>query len=583
MISTQRATGSLFGEMRARTPSSRTSAAVPGVDPRPCSTQVLEDLVGRAARALAHVVDLHGRVGVEVELGSRFLGEREPAAVVGKLVVGVDAALHADLGCSEVDRFGDAALELVLGHLVGVGRAAALAEAAERAADDADVREVDVPVDDERRRVAGQLGAQRVGGDAHVLDHFGAALREERGQLGLGQGVVGERTLDRGGRQLRIDLALLPPTGSAARDEAPVLELHHVEHSLVHPLRLQVLRVDAEALGQRVALWREALPHLVRARERVLGRDVIAVCREAAEVRRASLDQLVPPVREVRRDLDADVRHEPTALSYKPLHIVDGDRRRPLRHGRLLARLRHAVRPAALARLVGDVGDLLAVVARVRNVVLEDHLLDVAVAVVRGGERLERGDSLLLGLADADEDAGGERDAELTGRIDRLHADGRVLRRRAGVDRLHQALGDRFEHQALRCRHLAKARQILARESAEVRVRQQSALQRPLASPRDVGHEVIVAVRAQSLRDLGVHLGPLARQDEELLRVPSQRLVEFCLDLVGRVEVRLARRERAVLAHAPARARERQRVVTRKCDPAHGPQARRPTATYFLL
>ena len=37
MISTQRATGSLFGEMRWRTPSSRTSAAVPGVEPRPHS------------------------------------------------------------------------------------------------------------------------------------------------------------------------------------------------------------------------------------------------------------------------------------------------------------------------------------------------------------------------------------------------------------------------------------------------------------------------------------------------------------------------------------------------------------------
>ena len=39
MISTQRATGSLFGEIRARTPSWSTSAAVPGVDPRPHSTR----------------------------------------------------------------------------------------------------------------------------------------------------------------------------------------------------------------------------------------------------------------------------------------------------------------------------------------------------------------------------------------------------------------------------------------------------------------------------------------------------------------------------------------------------------------
>ena len=37
MISTQRPAGSLFGEIRARTPSSSTSAAVPGVEPSPQS------------------------------------------------------------------------------------------------------------------------------------------------------------------------------------------------------------------------------------------------------------------------------------------------------------------------------------------------------------------------------------------------------------------------------------------------------------------------------------------------------------------------------------------------------------------
>ena len=37
MISTQRATGSLLGLMRSRTPSWRTSAAVPGVESSPAS------------------------------------------------------------------------------------------------------------------------------------------------------------------------------------------------------------------------------------------------------------------------------------------------------------------------------------------------------------------------------------------------------------------------------------------------------------------------------------------------------------------------------------------------------------------
>jgi hypothetical protein len=86
----------------------------------------------------------------------------------------MDARLHADLGRAEVDRLAHAPAELLLGVLVGVGRAAPLAEAAERAADGADVRHVDVAVDDERDGLPRQLGAQLVGGLAHVLDRLGA-------------------------------------------------------------------------------------------------------------------------------------------------------------------------------------------------------------------------------------------------------------------------------------------------------------------------------------------------------------------------------------------------------------------------
>ena len=74
---------------------------------------------------------------------------------------------------------------------------------------------------------------------------------------------------------------------------------------------------------------------------------------------------------------------------------------------------RARLRPALAGRVVGDLGDLAAVVARVRHEVLEDHLLDVAVAGVDLGERLQRGDPLLLGLADPDQDPARERDPEL--------------------------------------------------------------------------------------------------------------------------------------------------------------------------
>ena len=86
----------------------------------------------------------------------------------------------------------DPAHEVGLGVLVGVRRALADPEAAERAADGADVRDVDVAVDDERHEVARELGAQLVGRLAHVLDHLGAALGEHRRQL-LGRERDGRR------------------------------------------------------------------------------------------------------------------------------------------------------------------------------------------------------------------------------------------------------------------------------------------------------------------------------------------------------------------------------------------------------
>ncbi len=225
----------------------------------------------------------------------------------------MDPALHADLRRAELDRLGDPLLELLLRDVVGVRRAPALAEAAESAADGADVGEVDVAVDHERGDVAGQVGAQAVGARPHRLDHLGPGLGEQRRQLVLGERLAADSLLDRRGSQLGIDRPLGAPAGPLARDEAPVLELHDVEDALLDPLRLEVLRIDAQPLGERVALWLQALADLVRARKRVLGRDVVAVRRQAAEVGRPLGDQLIPPVGEVRRDLDPGVRHQPLA------------------------------------------------------------------------------------------------------------------------------------------------------------------------------------------------------------------------------------------------------------------------------
>ena len=134
---------------------------------------------------------------MQVDVRGDLLCELQPAAVVLEPVVRVDAALHADLGDAELDGIADLLRELVLGHVVGVRRAASLTEAAEGAADLAHVGEVDVPVDDEGHDLTGNARADLVRREADVLDHLRAALREQRGQLLARQPLVVARPLDR--------------------------------------------------------------------------------------------------------------------------------------------------------------------------------------------------------------------------------------------------------------------------------------------------------------------------------------------------------------------------------------------------
>ena len=228
-----------------------------------------------------------------MDLRRHLLHQPQPAPIVLERVVGVDAALHADLGRAVVDRLLNPGLEIVGGDVVGVGRAAALAEAAEGAADDADVGEVDVAVDHEGHPLAGELGAQLVGRHAHLLDHLRPRLREQAGQLLLAQRLPPAPLLDRPGSHVRRDHSLGTAPRALARDEAPVLELDQVEHALLHPIGIQVLGIGAQPLGQRVALRLKSLPDLMRAREGLLGGDVVAVGRQAAEIGGA----LPPPAR----------------------------------------------------------------------------------------------------------------------------------------------------------------------------------------------------------------------------------------------------------------------------------------------
>ena len=68
--------------------------------------------------------------------------------------------------------------------------------------------------------VAGQLGAQLVGGLAHVLDRLGARLGEQRGQLLRRQRRAVAALRDRARHEVAPDRPLLAPARAAPRDEA---------------------------------------------------------------------------------------------------------------------------------------------------------------------------------------------------------------------------------------------------------------------------------------------------------------------------------------------------------------------------
>ena len=147
---------------------------------------------------------------------------------------------------------------------------------------------------------------------------------------------------------------------------------------------------------------------------------------------------------------------------------------------------------------------------------------------------------------------------------DRLEPQRRVLGRRALVG--HQVGPQRLEHQALRGRDLAQAGEVLARQRAQVRVREQAALQRPLAAPGHVGHEVVEPELGQPRPHAGMVPGVVAGEHEQLLHPAAHRAVQQALDLVGLVEVRPVGGERAVLAVRDAGPRERQRQVPGESD-----------------
>ncbi len=100
---------------------------------------------------------------MQVDAGLPRLDLAREVEVGGAGKVGVDAALHADLGRPDVPRLLDAVADLLHGEGEGVRVGAPLGECAEPAARVADVGEVDVAVDDIADPVADGVVPHAVG------------------------------------------------------------------------------------------------------------------------------------------------------------------------------------------------------------------------------------------------------------------------------------------------------------------------------------------------------------------------------------------------------------------------------------
>ena len=137
---------------------------------------------------------------------------------------------------------------------------------------------------------------------------------------------------------------------------------------------------------------------------------------------------------------------------------------------------------------------------------------------------------------------------------------------------MHDEVGvDRLEHQPLRRRHLAQPRQLRRAMQTPTfvcgSIPRSSARSQAQATYDD---EVVVPVLGAAARATSGFTSGFSPVSTSSSFTPRRGgVVEHPLDLVRRVEVRPVCRERAVLAVALARPRQRQREVPRKGDPAH--------------
>jgi hypothetical protein len=317
MTSIQVSVVHLSGEMLWRISSSRISAPPPGIESRPGRDQPLDHTADRHLLELGDVADLLGRQAMDGER-EVALHPAEQILVPGQRQLGVEASLQQDLHAAQVD-----GLLKLLGQDLARQRVALLAggravEVAELAAGHADVRVVDVAIDDVGH-VSSGCSARRRASAAAPMSSVAAPCVEADEVLGrqatAGRGV-GQQGVERSRRGARVAApssieisvgGIVEPRLRRHLDpHRPLLDVGTVEESQPRPAR--TLLVQAQALEERARprqlLRAQAISDVVgqvafvRGRQPAVGlgpgaRDLCAV--------RQPLRQALPQDRDARR------------------------------------------------------------------------------------------------------------------------------------------------------------------------------------------------------------------------------------------------------------------------------------------
>ena len=206
--------------------------------------------------------------------------------------------------------------------------------------------------------------------------------------------------------------------------------------------------------------------------------------------------------------------------------------------------------------------------------ILDDDLLEMIVARVQRAQREQGFDALAPRLPDPDQDAAGERYAELTGHADGLQPHLRELVRAAmvGSAARAQALRHRLQHQPGGHGDRAQSLQVGAAHHARIDVGQQSGrLVHPLRDLGEIRDGRVVTERRQRLaRDPVAALRLVAEREQRFVAAgPGAGLGDgdgLVDGEIRRAEVTRRLGERAVAADVAAEPRQRNEHLGRVAD-----------------